>query len=104
MLPSTLAALGAADGKQPTLVIKVDAHTTSIAILNEEQLQRVFDSFKVLADRKKVIYDADVEALAHRYSRLRPEIPNTTVPMESRLQAAAIKNTDRGSPWSISMP
>src|SRR6201984_3151929 len=32
--------------------------------LNEEQLQRVFDSFKVLADRKKVIYDADVEALA----------------------------------------
>ncbi len=32
--------------------------------LNEEQLQRVFDAFKVLADRKKVIYDADVEALA----------------------------------------
>jgi 2-isopropylmalate synthase len=32
--------------------------------LTEEQLQRVFDSFKVLADRKKVIYDADVEALA----------------------------------------
>src|SRR5262249_21501900 len=32
--------------------------------LSEEQLQRVFDSFKVLADRKKVIYDADVEALA----------------------------------------
>ncbi|HEY7153362.1 MAG TPA: 2-isopropylmalate synthase [Gemmataceae bacterium] len=32
--------------------------------LNEEQLQKVFDGFKVLADRKKVIYDADVEALA----------------------------------------
>src|SRR5262249_35151175 len=32
--------------------------------LNEEQLQRVFDGFKSLADRKKVIYDADVEALA----------------------------------------
>jgi 2-isopropylmalate synthase len=32
--------------------------------LSEEQLQRVFDSFKVLADRKKVIYDSDVEALA----------------------------------------
>src|SRR5262249_26178696 len=32
--------------------------------LSEEQLQNVFDSFKVLADRKKVIYDADVEALA----------------------------------------
>lgn len=39
VLPSTLAALGAADGKKPTMVIKVDAHTTSIAILNQEQLQ-----------------------------------------------------------------
>jgi len=39
VLPSTLAALGAADGKKPTMVIKVDAHTTSIAILNDEQLQ-----------------------------------------------------------------
>jgi 2-isopropylmalate synthase len=32
--------------------------------LTEEQLQKVFDGFKALADRKKVIYDADVEALA----------------------------------------
>ena len=32
VLPSTLAALGAAEGKKPTLVIKVDAHTTSLAI------------------------------------------------------------------------
>lgn len=39
VLPSTLAALGAANAKRPTLVIKVDAHTTSIAILNEDQLQ-----------------------------------------------------------------
>jgi type IV pilus assembly protein PilM len=39
VLPSTLAALGAADGKKPTMVIKVDAHTTSIAILSEDQLQ-----------------------------------------------------------------
>lgn len=39
VLPSTLAALGAADGKRPTLVIKVDAHTTSLAILNDDQLQ-----------------------------------------------------------------
>ncbi|HEV2400933.1 MAG TPA: hypothetical protein VGS27_28625 [Candidatus Sulfotelmatobacter sp.] len=39
VLPSTLAALGAADGKKPTMVIKVDARTTSIAILNQEQLQ-----------------------------------------------------------------
>jgi type IV pilus assembly protein PilM len=39
VLPSTLAALGAADATKPTLVIKVDAHTTSIAILNQNQLQ-----------------------------------------------------------------
>ena len=39
VLPSTLAAIGAADAKKPTLVIKVDAHTTSIAILNQDQLQ-----------------------------------------------------------------
>jgi type IV pilus assembly protein PilM len=39
VLPSMLAALGGADGKRPTLVVKVDAHTTSIAILNENQLQ-----------------------------------------------------------------
>src|SRR5215472_653762 len=39
VLPSTLAAIGAAEGKKPTLVIKVDARTTSLAILNEEQLQ-----------------------------------------------------------------
>jgi type IV pilus assembly protein PilM len=39
VLPSTLAALGGAEGKRPTLVVKVDAHTTSLAILNENQLQ-----------------------------------------------------------------
>jgi 2-isopropylmalate synthase len=32
--------------------------------LNEPQLNRVFEGFKVLADRKKEIYDADIEALA----------------------------------------
>jgi len=39
VLPSMLAALGAADARRPTLVVKVDANTTSIAILNEDQLQ-----------------------------------------------------------------
>jgi type IV pilus assembly protein PilM len=39
VVPSMLAALGAAEGKRPTLVVKVDAHTTSIAILNDDQLQ-----------------------------------------------------------------
>jgi 2-isopropylmalate synthase len=32
--------------------------------LDEKQLQAVFEGFKALADRKKVIYDADIEALA----------------------------------------
>jgi 2-isopropylmalate synthase len=32
--------------------------------LSDEQLQKVFEGFKVLADRKKVIYNADIEALA----------------------------------------
>src|SRR5262249_55070662 len=31
--------------------------------VDETQFQRVFESFKVLADRKKSIYDADIEAL-----------------------------------------
>jgi len=38
VLPSMLAALGAADAEQSTLVVKVDARTTSIAILNKNQL------------------------------------------------------------------
>src|SRR5438445_1467457 len=32
--------------------------------LDEVQLERVFEGFKILADRKKVIYDADIEVLA----------------------------------------
>jgi 2-isopropylmalate synthase len=32
--------------------------------LSEKQLQNVFDQFKILADRKKLVYDADIEALA----------------------------------------
>ncbi|MGA8622288.1 MAG: hypothetical protein WB660_27680 [Candidatus Sulfotelmatobacter sp.] len=39
VLPSMLAALGAAHGQRPTLIVKVDARTTSIAILNADQLQ-----------------------------------------------------------------
>jgi type IV pilus assembly protein PilM len=38
VMPSTLAALGAADADRPTLVIKVDASTTSIAILDQQKL------------------------------------------------------------------
>jgi type IV pilus assembly protein PilM len=39
VLPSMLAALGAAQGARPTLIVKVDPHTTSIAILSDGQLQ-----------------------------------------------------------------
>src|SRR2546427_10559392 len=38
VLPSMLAALGAADARRPTLVIKVDARTTGIAILDQQHL------------------------------------------------------------------
>jgi len=38
VLPSMLAALGAANADKPTLVVKVDARTTSIAILDKNQL------------------------------------------------------------------
>jgi len=38
VMPSMLAALGAADTERPTLVVKVDARTISIAILDQEQL------------------------------------------------------------------
>jgi type IV pilus assembly protein PilM len=38
VVPSMLAALGAADTERPTLVVKVDARTISLAILDQEQL------------------------------------------------------------------
>jgi type IV pilus assembly protein PilM len=38
VLPSMLAALGAANAARPTLVVKVDARTTSLAILDSDQM------------------------------------------------------------------
>jgi type IV pilus assembly protein PilM len=38
VMPSMLAALGAADAERPTLVVKVDARTIGIAILEQEHL------------------------------------------------------------------
>jgi 2-isopropylmalate synthase len=38
--------------------------------LDDVQLQRVFEQFKLLADRKKIIYDADIEALAENLIHL----------------------------------
>jgi 2-isopropylmalate synthase len=42
--------------------------------LDEEQLQRVFEGFKALADRKKLVYDADIEALAEAQIHSGPAI------------------------------
>jgi len=38
VLPSMLAALGAAEASRPTLMVKVDVRTISIAILDKQQL------------------------------------------------------------------
>jgi type IV pilus assembly protein PilM len=38
VMPSMLAALGAADAERPTLVVKVDARTIGIAILDQDHL------------------------------------------------------------------
>jgi 2-isopropylmalate synthase len=42
--------------------------------LDEAQLQRVFEGFKALADRKKVVYDADIEALAEAQIHSGPQV------------------------------
>jgi 2-isopropylmalate synthase len=42
--------------------------------LGDEQLNKVFDAFKALADRKKVIYDADIEALAENQIHSAPAL------------------------------
>jgi 2-isopropylmalate synthase len=42
--------------------------------LTAEQLQTVFDEFKVLADKKKEIYDADIAALVEQQMRAVPEL------------------------------
>lgn len=38
VVPSTVAALGAVDGQRPTMVLKVDRGTTSVAIVDNDQL------------------------------------------------------------------
>jgi type IV pilus assembly protein PilM len=55
VLPSMLAALGAAEAQRPTLVVKVDARTTSIAILNADQLQL----FRTLENTRGVTITGD---------------------------------------------
>jgi len=55
VVPSMLAALGAAEAERPTLVVKVDARTTSIAILNANQLQL----FRTLENTRGVTITGD---------------------------------------------
>jgi type IV pilus assembly protein PilM len=55
VLPSMMAALGAAQGERPTLVVKVDSRTTSIAILNADQLQL----FRTLENTRGVTVTGD---------------------------------------------
>jgi type IV pilus assembly protein PilM len=55
VIPSMLAALGAAEARNPTLVVKVDARTTSIAILNADQLQL----FRTLENTRGVTITGD---------------------------------------------
>lgn len=55
VLPSMLAALGAAEGQRPTLVVKVDSRSTSIAILNDDQLQL----FRTLENSRGVAITGD---------------------------------------------
>jgi type IV pilus assembly protein PilM len=55
VLPSMLAALGAAEGQRPTLIVKVDSRTTSIAILNADQLQL----FRTLENTRGVTVTGD---------------------------------------------
>ena len=67
-LPQTELVLGKHSGRHALRqrVVELGYH------LDEDQLQNVFDSFKALADRKKVIYDADIEALAEVADSQRP--------------------------------
>lgn len=59
-IPKTELVLGKHSGKHALRdrVISLGYH------LSDDQLQHVFDQFKTLADRKKTVYDADIEALA----------------------------------------
>jgi 2-isopropylmalate synthase len=69
-LPQTELVLGKHSGRHALKqrILELGYH------LDEGQLQRVFDGFKTLADRKKVIYDADVEALAEAQIHTGPTV------------------------------
>ena len=58
-IPSTDLVLGKHSGRHALKARIQDLGYT----VDEAQLQRIFEAFKILADRKKSIYDADIEAL-----------------------------------------
>jgi 2-isopropylmalate synthase len=58
-IPSTDLVLGKHSGRH---ALKQRIQDLGYSV-DETQIQRVFEAFKVLADRKKSIYDADIEAL-----------------------------------------
>lgn len=60
-------------GKHSGRAALSDRCTTLGYHLSHEQLQTVFEQFKDLADRKKVIYDSDISALCDQQIREAPE-------------------------------
>src|ERR1051326_8380222 len=69
-LPQAVAALGKHSGRNALRqrIRELGYH------LDENQMPRVFEAFKQLADRKKAVYDADIEALAETEIRNTPEL------------------------------
>ena len=61
--------------------------------LDELELNRVFEEFKALADRKKELFDGDIEALVLRAGRLRAAAPgrssSSTIEAQQRRAGAA---------------
>ena len=54
---------GAGQAQRPTCLPRA-REGTGLNHLDDQQLQSVFEKFKALADSKKTVYDADIEALA----------------------------------------
>ena len=71
-IPRTELVLGKHSGRH---ALQAARAPTSATTSTDEQLNRVFEEFKELADRKKEIYDADIEALAENQLQAGTEQP-----------------------------
>ena len=74
--------------------------------LDERELNRVFEEFKALADRKKELFDGDIEALVLRAGRLRAADPGRSSGSTSRRTSGAPAQRDRapaGTPTAASL-